>query len=97
MSYNRDGVADRFEDPIVKKSVEVDLASIDFLIRTLKNLEGYIEKTAHQHDYQTLYLLRTIPGIGKILALVILYEIKDIGRFPRVQDFSSYGRLVRPI
>ncbi len=34
-------------------------------------------------------------GIGKILALTILYEIHEIGRFPRVQDFLSYSRLVK--
>jgi hypothetical protein len=28
--------------------------------------------------------------------LSILYEIERIGRFPRVQDFLSYGRLVKP-
>ena len=27
--------------------------------------------------------------------MVILYEIEDIKRFPRVQDFSSYSRLVK--
>jgi transposase len=36
-----------------------------------------------------------VPGIGQILALVILYEIQDIARFPRVQDFVSYCRLVK--
>jgi len=29
------------------------------------------------------------------LALVIFYEIQDITRFPRVQDFVSYCRLVK--
>src|SRR4029434_3159538 len=43
----------------------------------------------------TLYLLQTVPGIGKILSLVLLYEIHQIDRFPRVQDFASYGRLVK--
>jgi transposase len=42
-----------------------------------------------------LYLLRTVPGIGKILSLVLLYEIHNIARFPRVQDFVSYCRLVK--
>jgi transposase len=28
--------------------------------------------------------------------MTILYEIHDIERFPRVQDFVSYARLVRP-
>nr|MBC8359826.1 IS110 family transposase [Candidatus Desulfatibia profunda] len=95
--YNREGVAERFEDPAVKKSVEVDLAMIDSLNQILAQLEWYIEKTARQHDYQTLYLLRSIPGVGPILGLVILYEIQNIKRFPRVQDFSSYARLIKPV
>lgn len=36
-----------------------------------------------------------MPGIGRILALVILYEIQDINRFPTVQQFCSYARLVK--
>jgi transposase len=94
--YNHDGVAERFEDPEVQKSIEVDLAAINAFNHILKPLEWHIEKTAKQHDYHTLYLLRSIPGVGQILALVILYEIHDIKRFPRVQDFSSYARLIRP-
>jgi len=94
--YNHDGVVERFDDPEVQKSVEVDLAIINALNEILKKVEWHIEKTARQHDYHTLYLLRSIPGVGQILALVILYEVHDIGRFPRVQDFSSYARLIRP-
>ncbi len=30
-----------------------------------------------------------------MLSLTILYEIGDIDRFPRVQDFASYSRLVK--
>lgn len=95
--YNREGVAERFQDPEVRKSVEVDLAMIDSLNEILKKLEWHIEKTARQHDYHTLYLLRSIPGVGQILALVILYEVHDVKRFPTVQDFSSYARLITPV
>jgi len=91
---NRDGVAERFEDVAVQKTIEVDLALITYYDDLLKDLELYILKTAKQHDANTLYLLQTIPGIGKILSLVLLYEIHDIRRFPRVQDFASYARLV---
>lgn len=94
--YNHQGVAERFEDPAVQKNVETDLAMIEALNQILAKLEWHIEKTARQHDYHTLFLLRSVPGIGKILALVILYEIHDINRFPSVQDFSSYARLIRP-
>jgi len=91
---NRDGVAERFEDVAVQKTIEVDLALITYYDDLLKDLELYILKTAKQHDANTLYLLQTIPGIGKILSLVLLYAIHDIRRFPRVQDFASYARLV---
>jgi transposase len=54
-----------------------------------------IAQTAKQHDAQTLYRRQSVPGIGKILSLVLRYEIHDITRFPRVQAFVSYGRLVK--
>ena len=36
----------------------------------------------------------TVPGIGKILSLAILYEIHDIERLKRPQELASYSRLV---
>jgi transposase len=92
---NRDGVAERFPDPAVQKSIEVDLALIDYYDRLLNDLELHIVKTAKAHDANTLYRLQSVPGIGKILSLVLLYEIHDIRRFPKVQDFASYCRLVK--
>jgi len=92
---NRDGIAERFPDPAVQKSIEVDLALIGYYDPLLTDLELHIVKTAKQHDAQTLYRLQSVPGIGKILSLVLLYEIHDIQRFPRVQDFVSYCRLVK--
>ena len=41
-------------------------------------------KTAKVDDPVTFGLLRTIPGIGPILGLVLLYEIDTIDRFPEV-------------
>jgi transposase len=92
---NRPGVAERVADPAVPKSVEVDLALLDYYDQLLRDLELAIVKTAKQHDANTLYVLQTVPGIGKILSLVLLYEMHDIARFPRVQDFVSYCRLVK--
>jgi transposase len=39
-------------------------------------------------------MLQTIPGIGDILGLTIMLEVGDIGRFPKVGDYSSYSRCV---
>jgi len=92
---HRGGVAERFPDPAGQKSVEVDLALIDFYDQLLRDVDLTIVQTAKQHDAQTVYRLQSVPGIGKILSLVLLYEIHDITRFPRVQDFVSYCRLVK--
>ena len=80
----------------MRKSVELDVSLIDHYDRQLPELERYIESSAHGHDPVALALLRTVPGLGEILGLSILYEIERIERFPRVQDFLSYGRLVKP-
>jgi transposase len=92
---NRDGVAERFSDPAVHKNIEVDLALGGHYDQLLRDVELSILTTAKQPDANTLYLLRTVPGIGEILSLVLLYEIHDIQRFSRVQDFVSYCRLVK--
>ena len=92
---NREGVAERFADIAVQKSIEVDLALIGHYDQLLNDMELHIVNTAKQHDVNAFYRLRSVPGIGKILALVILYEVQDISRFPRVQDFVSYCRLVK--
>jgi transposase len=92
---NRDGVAERFADPAVQQSIEVDLGLITDYDHLLTDLERSIVKSAKQHDANTFYRLRAIPGVGQLLALVLLDDIHDIHRFPRVQDFVSYCRLVK--
>src|SRR5262249_35768932 len=37
---------------------------------------------------------RTIPGVGPVLALVLLYETHQAERFEHVGQFLSYARLV---
>lgn len=93
---NREGVVDRFEQGAVKASVAADLAMIDTYNTVISKLEWQIDKAARQHDHFTFSLLQTIPGVGQILALTILYEICTIKRFPSSQDFCSYCRLIKP-
>lgn len=90
----RVGVAELFPDPIVRRSVELDLSLIEAYDPLLKSIEKDLVTTAKVHDPSSFDLLRTVPGIGKIIALTLLYEIHDISRFRRVQDFASYARLV---
>jgi transposase len=92
---NREGLADHFPDVSVRKSIELDLALLDHYDQILPSLEQELSIIAKVHDADSYFRLRSIPGIGRILGLVILYEIHDIDRFPRVQDFVSYCRLVK--
>jgi transposase len=88
-------VAERFVDPAVQKSIEVDVALIDYYDRLIRELERHILATARQHAPETIKRRRSLPGIGPILSVVLLYEIHDVDRFPRVQDFVSYCRVVQ--
>lgn len=92
---NREGVAEHFADRDVRTSIALDLALLERYDELLTDLEADLVRRAKQHDPQAFHRLRTIPGVGKVLALTILYEIHDVRRFDRVQQFASYARLVR--
>jgi transposase len=92
---NRDGVVEHFPDPSVRKSIEVDVTLIDQYDALVNDLELTIVREAKRHDGDAFHRLRSVPGIGKVLALTILYEIHDITRFDRVQEFASYARLIK--
>src|ERR1700752_4060962 len=85
---NREDVADHFPDPSVRKAIEVDVALIDHYDQLLGEVELYLTRSAKAPDVQTFARRQSVPGIGQILALVILFESQDITRFPRGQDFA---------
>ncbi|MEI7688411.1 MAG: IS110 family transposase, partial [Planctomycetota bacterium] len=88
-------VAKRFADPSVRLSIETDLALIDSFDERIAQLELYLERHAKVDDPNAFARLKSIPGVGKTLGLVLLYEIHDITRFPSAGSFLSYCRLVR--
>lgn len=93
---NRDGVAEHFPDEMVRASIAADLELLDDFDAVIQRLELQLERTAKLHDPNTFMLLKTIPGVGRIIGMTLLYEICTVERFPRVQEFMSYARLVRP-
>jgi len=59
----------------------------------IKILERAVLKRVRlRSEYQTLL---TVPGIGRILALTIMLETGDIGRFEKAGNFASYARCVQ--
>jgi transposase len=71
---NRDAlsIAERFADPSVQHNAAVDLALIDGLDQQIAALELYLVRSAKVDDVQMYHRLQTIPGVGKVLALVLL-------------------------
>ena len=84
-----------FDQPDVQRNIDLDMTILDCYSQELYRLERFIEQQAKQHNPVYLQVLRTVPGIGRVLALTILYEIGDIQRFDSVQKFASYARLVK--
>lgn len=92
---NRVGIADCFQHPSTKASIEVDLDLLTQYDESIRKLELFLERNAKLDDPQNFFRLQTIPGVGKILAMTMLYEIHTIDRFPSVGKFLSYCRLVK--
>jgi transposase len=92
---NRETLIEHFEDDSVQMSIACNMALLDRYEEVVQELELYLIHKIREDRNDHFYLLRTIPGIGEIMSLTLLYEIHDIARFPRVGDFLSYARLVR--
>lgn len=93
---NRAGFPERFPQGAVRTSIGADCRLLEELDTLIAELERQLVRTAKADDVASFYRLRSVPGIGEILALTILYEIPDFDRFDTVQEFASYARLVAP-
>ena len=85
----------KFEEPDLQYLIKADLDFIAAATTIIRPMEIQIRTQARHHDRKAYELLRTVNGIGELIALIILYEVHDINRFKSVQQFSSYSRVVR--
>ncbi len=70
----------------------VSKETVDFLSDQIHEIEKAVHKRVRLKKRYRLLL--TIPGVGKILALVIMLETGPISRFATVGDYGSYCRKV---
>ena len=92
---NRIDIAQHFEEPMVRASIEANLCVIETFEKQIQLMELTVLRQAKKDNPYNLTLLQSVPGIGKILSLTLLYEIHDIARFPSAKKFASYARLVK--
>jgi len=91
----RHTLVEKFSQPDLKMTIESDLNLIKAFDPIIATLERQIIAQAKYHDRKVYELLQTVPGIGEMLALTILYEVHSMARFQSPQQFSSYSRVVK--
>jgi Transposase and inactivated derivatives len=84
---------DLFDSPYLALTAKSNIAVIQFLTKRIKLIEKAVKSEVELR--KEFHLLKTIPGIGDILTLTIMLEVGDIGRFPKVGNYSSYCRCVK--
>ena len=80
------------KDESVRLAVQAQLKVLSCIIEQIDLLEKNILKEIK--DSEIFNLLKSIPGIGSILAMTILLETGEITRFNSPGNFSSYCRCV---
>jgi transposase len=75
-----------------RQSVLRQLETVDYLEMQIEACEQSLETMLAPNAERDL--LRSLPGVGKILSAVIALEIGDIARFGSAQNLVSYAGLV---
>ena len=90
--FTVDDLQQLLEQEYIVLSAQANLDTIVFLKQQILLLEKAIKnKVKLSKAFQQLL---TVPGIGLILAMTIMLEVGDIGRFHQVGNFASYSRCV---
>ena len=72
--------------------IEKQIRTIEFLSQDIANCDSRIRDAVSKN--RNAELLRTMPGIGNVVALALASEIGDISRFSDMDHLASYFGLV---
>ena len=88
-------VSDLFKEEHLLLSINSSVGVIRCLTDKIKRIEKVVKgEVKLRKEFKGLL---TVPGVGDILALTIMLEVGDMGRFKEVGNYSSYCRCVRSI
>jgi transposase len=81
----------QFKDRWLHESFQRLLAQYDLLIEEIARQTKLIEELAKTDCYrENVTILRTIPGIGLLIAMEFLVELQDIHRFRTADQLAAY-------
>ena len=75
--------------PHTQEILRILLCELDHLFRQTESLEERIERVFE--ETADIRRIRTLPGVGLILSMVIHSEIGSIDRFPSAEKLASYS------
>jgi transposase len=82
-----------FPDVYLALAAKANLKVLHFLTQQIETVEKAVKKSVRLKP--AFEPLRTVSGIGDILAMTIMLETGDIRRFPKVGNYASYCRCVK--
>ena len=88
-------VHELIEHPLIRRQMMANIERVELLTRQIATFEkDLLAQVKMQTPLRQHFLnLKTIPGIGDILALTLLLEIGEISRFRKTRQFASYCRV----
>lgn len=79
-----------FAHPTGKEVLESRMRSFRFVDREFRDVSTRLRKWTKEHYKEDYMLLRSIPGIGPIVASGILSELGDLRRFGNIKQLAGY-------
>jgi transposase len=73
-----------------KLTMQLLLSRYEFMYRNNLQLSTAIRAYSRKHFKKDYYLLKSVPGIGGIVAAALLAEVGDLRRFTRFDQLASY-------
>jgi transposase len=76
-------------------SLKVHLDELKHIRQTIAEMNRAIRSLAHSDDYRNnVRILKTVPGVSILTAMMLLTELYDINRFKTLDKLCSYVGLI---
>lgn len=79
-----------FKYPTAKATLDSRMRMFRFIDKELREVSNQIRGYCRKHHKKDYHLLRSIPGIGGIVACGIICELGDLRRFKSIKHLAGY-------
>jgi len=79
-----------FDHPTARETLDSRMRSFRFIDKELRDVSTKLRAYCGKHYKKDYYLLRSIPGIGGIVACGIICELGDLRRFNSIKHLAGY-------